>query len=393
MKEIHSNISIIGGGLIGVSIAYSLSLLGLKITIIEKNPPFNFKKYDDTRTTAISEGTKNFLVKIGIWKDIKEFVQPIKKIKVIDRNILNKLEFDNLRRNSNLGYIVKNKHILNCFYKKIRLRKNIKILNNASLINLENNSDKAILYLKNFKIISELNIAADGKKSFVKKILKTPFFTKNYNKSAIVINFTHSADHKAVAYEFFYKNGPLAILPMKKFNNQFRSSIVWTNNKYYTEELLKMSDEMLCNLINKFTHLSVGKVKNIITRQLFPINAHLNTKFYAERLIYVGDAAHSFHPIAGQGWNLGMRDVENLNKLVIKYQSLGIGLGGKIFCKEYQRDNFYNAYRLYQLTDKLDSIFKLQNPVISIGRALGLNYLQKNKKFNNVISDFAMGVN
>jgi len=107
----------------------------------------------------------------------------------------------------------------------------------------------------------------------------------------------------------------------------------------------------------------------------------------------VGDAAHSFHPIAGQGWNLGMKDVENLFNLIIKYKSLGIEIGGEYFCKEYHNNNYYNAYRLYQVTDKLDSFFQNQNPVISFVRSQGLKYLQKNKKINNWISDFAMGIN
>ena len=120
---------------------------------------------------------------------------------------------------------------------------------------------------------------------------------------------------------------------------------------------------------------------------------HINTKFYERRTLYVGDSAHSFHPIAGQGWNLGMNDIKNLFFLSKKYLSLGIELGDSFFCKEFHNENFYNAYRLYQITDKLDSIFRIQNPLISIGRKSALNYIQRNKKVKNKISDFAMGIN
>ena len=106
----------------------------------------------------------------------------------------------------------------------------------------------------------------------------------------------------------------------------------------------------------------IGEIKKIISKQIFPLSAHLNTKFYEKRTIYIGDSAHSFHPIAGQGWNLGMSDVENLFNLVKEYKSFGIDLGNNFFCKKYHDRNYYNAYRLYQITDKLDYIFQIQNP-------------------------------
>ena len=129
MKEIHSDINIIGGGLIGAITAYSLSKIGLKITILEKKPYYNKNTHTDHRTVAISEGTKKFLETVLLWSKIKTYCEPIKKIKVIDREFTSQLEFDNLRRDSNLGYIVKNKHLLEAVYLELRNNKNIKIFN------------------------------------------------------------------------------------------------------------------------------------------------------------------------------------------------------------------------------------------------------------------------
>ena len=393
MKEIYSNINIVGGGLIGASLAYSLSKLGYKITVVEKNKAHNPKNYNDHRTVAISEGTKNFLSKIDLWNDIKNFAQPIKRIEIIDRKVSNKINFDNERRNSNLGYIVKNKNLMNILYKKIKAKKNVTIFNDVILKSFQKQQETINTNLQNKTIVSDLNIAADGKNSFVKQIFKTPSFNKNYNKSALVVSFNHTKDHKDTAFEFFYKNGPLAILPMQSMNENFTSSIVWTHNNNYLSKLLKIEDDKFKSILNEQTQSKVGKIKKTITKQLFPLSAHINTTFYENRTIYIGDAAHSFHPIAGQGWNLGMKDVENLYELVKKYKLLGLDIGNKFFCKEYHNNNFYAAYRLYQVTDKLDNIFQIQNPLFSIGRSLGINLLQKNKKINNLISDFAMGVN
>tara|TARA_Y200000002_G_scaffold285625_1_gene239674 strand:- start:1150 stop:2331 length:1182 start_codon:yes stop_codon:yes gene_type:complete len=393
MKEIYSNINIVGGGLIGAFTAYSLAKIGFKITIIEKKEPYKSIKNLDHRTVAISEGTKIFLNKIGLWEDINKYAEPIKKIKVIDRKLSNSLEFDNGRRKSNLGYIVKNEHLLNIVYKKLKLQKNVRIFNNTKIVNFEKNIDTIKINLTNSIIVSNLNIAADGKNSFVKQYYKTPYFIKDYKRTAIVLTFTHLKNHNNTAYEFFYKNGPLAILPMQSMNGNFTSSIVWTNEQKYLNLISGLKNEKIISILDHYSQLAVGNIKQILSKQIFNLTAHLNTSFYEDRTIYVGDAAHSFHPIAGQGWNLGMKDVENLFNLIVKYKSLGIEIGGEFFCKEYHNDNYYNAYRLYQVTDKLDSFFQNQNPIISLGRSFGLKYLQKNKKINNLISDFAMGIN
>tara|TARA_B100000963_G_scaffold355818_1_gene374813 strand:- start:6367 stop:7551 length:1185 start_codon:yes stop_codon:yes gene_type:complete len=394
MNEIRSDVNIIGGGLVGAITAFSLSQLKLNITLLEKNPKISKNTpFNDHRTVAISEGTKIFFEKIGLWRSISRFSEPIKRIRVIDRNLSNLLDFDNSRRESNLGYIIKNTHLINTVYDKLIKNKNIKIFNNIEETDIQNKNEITITKHKNLSILSDLNIAADGKNSYTRKKLKTSIFSKNYDKKAIVLTFTHTVDHKGTAFEFFYENGPLAILPMKKQNNKFCSSIVWTNNSEYSEKLFLLNDEKLISTLNKNINHCLGDIKFILSKQLFPITAHLNTRFYDRRLIYIGDAAHSFHPIAGQGWNLGMKEVENLYKLSKNYKSLGMKIGDSIFCKNFHNDNFFNAYRLYQVTDKLDKIFRSQNSMSYNIRSLGLNLIQNNKKIKNFISDFAMSVN
>ena len=393
MKEIVSNINIVGGGLIGAAVAYSLSKLGNKVVILEKKAEFNHNKVLDKRTTAISEGTKKFLDEINIWKEISYFAEPIKKIQIIDRNQSNKIYFDNQRRNSNLGYIVKNEFILDNLYRKLQKQKNIKIFNNVSVKDIFYEGNRIITKQNNFFINSNLLLASDGKNSNIRKIFKTPIYSKDYKKKAIVINFYHSKNHNNTAYEFFFKNGPLAILPMQKNKNEFQSSIVWTNTNEFINSLLYLEDNKIISILNKKISASIGEIKKIITKQTFPLKAHLNSKFFEKRIIYLGDSAHSFHPIAGQGWNLGMQDVESLYNLVKKYNSLGLELGDDIFCKEFQNDNFYKAYRLYQITDKVDSIFKFNNTIFNHARFSAINFIERSKKLKNQISDFAMGVN
>ncbi len=393
MKEINTNINVIGGGLIGLACAFSLLELGYKVTILEKKTKHNPKKNNsDKRTIAISEGTKQFLDQIGIWKYLIQHTEPIKNIKIIDRSPINILDFDNYRRNSNLGYIIKNRKIIDIFYQKLSKYNNLKIFNNINIQDITNNGSKVITGTNNYKIISDINIAADGKNSFVRKYLKTSFKYKTYNKKALVLTFSHSLSHNKTAYEFFFDNGPFAILPMQKDNNKNMSSIVWTNDNDYLDELLKLDEQKIIFELNKVVEPYIGRITNVYDKQLFPISAHINDKFYFKRNIYVGDSAHTVHPIAGQGWNLGMRDVKKLFNLAQKYKHLGIEIGSNMFCKEYHDSRYFDAFRLYQITDKLDGLFKNKNFFIYSTRMIGLNFIQKNKKVKNLISDFAMGI-
>ena len=393
MKEIYSNINIVGGGLIGAVTAYSLSKLGISVVVLEQKSMFNQSKFLDKRTTAISEGTKRFLQEINIWKEIVNYAEPIKKIQIIDRNHSNKIYFDNNRRNSNLGYIVKNEFILDILYKKLQNQKNVKIFNNVFIKDIFYESDRVITKQNNFFVNTNLLLASDGKNSSIRKIFKTPVYSKDYKKKAIVLNFYHSKNHQNTAYEYFFKNGPLAILPMQNNKNEFQSSIVWTNTNEFINSLFSLDNNKIISILNEKINGSIGEIKEIITKQTFPIRAHLNSKFFENRIIYVGDSAHSFHPIAGQGWNLGMQDVESLYNLVKKYNRLGLELGDEIFCKQFHKDNFFKAYRLYQVTDKVDSIFKFENTPFNFARFSAISFIEKSRKLKNKISDFAMGIN
>ena len=180
---------------------------------------------------------------------------------------------------------------------------------------------------------------------------------------------------------------------MQNNKNAFQSSLVWTNTNEFINSLLSLDDNKIISILNEKIKGSVGKINKIISKQTFPLSAHLNSKFSEKRTIYLGDSAHSFHPIAGQGWNLGMQDIESLYNLVKKYNSLGLELGDKIFCREFHKNNFFKSYRLYQITDKVDSIFKFDNAAFSQARFSAINLIEKNKKLKNKISDFAMGIN
>ena len=393
MKELKNDILIIGGGLTGLATAYALSSLNKKITIIDRSNLFTHGSFTDLRTTAISEGSKQFFEKIDLWRSLKKFSQPIVRIKVEDRNYKRKINFKNENNKKNLGYIVNNRDIKKTILTKLKDKRNITIIKKSNFLSLENYEEHIISIFDNYKIISKLVIAADGKNSSVKKYLKTKTFSKNYSHSASVINFNHTKNHNNTAFELFYKTGPLAILPMKKIDkHSFSSSIIWTNKKNYTNELSKIEKNLLKLILEEKVSSYVGNILKIHNIQTFPLSAHINSQFYSNRLLYIGDAAHSIHPIAGQGWNVGVRDIKNCLSILKQSEKIGLDIGSVVNCKKYNNLCYSDSYSLYQITDKLNSFFLSEDFFLSLTRHIGFKFIENNSFIKNRITNFAMGL-
>ena len=287
----------------------------------------------------------------------------------------------------------KNKHIKNVLIKELQKRKNIKFFDNSNIKEVKASNDYITSYTDKKTIISKLLIAADGKNSSVKKYLKTKTFSKNYSHSASVINFNHTKNHNNTAFELFYKTGPLAILPMKKIDkNSFSSSIIWTNKKNYTNELSKIEKNLLKLILEEKVSSYVGNILKIHNIQTFPLSAHINSSFYNNRLIYIGDSAHSIHPIAGQGWNLGVRDIVKCLSVLEYSEKLGLDIGSSEICKKYHNLCYSDSFSLYQITDKLNSFFLSEDFFLSLTRHIGFKFIENNSFIKNRITNFAMGL-
>ena len=391
MNQFEYDVVIVGQGLNGLVSAQAVSDLGLKVLIIDRTNIKNENlKRSDTRTVAISEGSKILLDKFGIWREISRYTQPIEKIKVIDRTPNRKIDFFNSNKENNLGYIIKNSVFKNSIIKILKRKKNISIINGIELKKINYDSNFIISKFNKGHAKAKLLIAADGKKSKVRDILETPTINKSYNESALVVNFEHSKNHDNCAYEFFFENGPLALLPMKKEKNH-QSSLVWSNNKNLLKKYLDCNEDLLAKLIEEKILGTLGKIKKIKSKQIFPLSAHINYDFYDKNVIYVGDSAHSIHPIAGQGWNLGLRDISNLYNLLQEYKALGIDIDSINFTKNYHDRCFYDAFRMFQVTDKLNKLFMKKSYILNLSRALGFDFIEHSPKVKKNITNFAMG--
>jgi len=390
MKEFNTDVLIVGSGLVGLVAAHCLSSANYKVTLVDKkkftNPESSFK---DTRTVAVSEGSKIFLENLSLWMFLDGYVEPITNINVYDRFSRNKILFHNQIKNKKLGYVIENSKFSKILINQLKKFKNTNVHYGFNLNDIELGDKNSRAFSNNIIINSKLIIAADGKNSQIKKIVGNKTFKKNYNESALVLNIVHEKKLNNTAYEIFYKTGPLAILPMKSTKGLFQSTIIWSNDDKFLKKLINFEDIFIKNFVEEKIGKIIGNISKINSCQIFPLSAHINDSFINKRLIYVGDSAHSIHPIAGQGWNLGVNDIKNLYDIIKNKKT---DIGSDLFCQMYNDKSYHKAFQLFQITDKLNSHFINSGYIYRHLSNLGFSFIEKNQSLKNKITKYAMGV-
>ncbi len=356
---------VVGGGLIGALTALSLHKKKLKVLVIDDK----LKIPLDQRTLAVNANSKSFLEKLGIWNLIKTEPQLIKKIIIKDYINSTPLIFSDQKEA--MGSVIYNSELL----KIVRqILKNLKILKTNININLNN-------------LIPNKPVIIDKEKYFFKKVIISvgKKIISDETQKGIVIKggdlsyvgfFNHKKDHNNIAYEIFNKEGPLAILPSPSSNNK-RSTFIYSSKEKITYKKIK-------SLIkDSFSH-SHGKIVFYKDIQKFPITPHL-TK-YNKNYIYVGDSLKSIHPVAGQGWNLGVKDIQTLNYLIEQYS-----IESKIFNPIYYSKRLIESTIYFGFTSFINSLYENNNTLNHKVIKIGYLGLQNFNLFRSLFIKQAMG--
>jgi len=396
MSKKCKDIIIMGGGLTGLCLAPILGKLNLKITLIDKDLISSKKNINlDQRTVAISYGTKLIFERHSMWQNIFSDVEIIKNIKVLNRDFRSNITFDNYQKDDPMGYIIKHSILKKYLLNEIKLNRNIDIIENNKIVEVIRDQNYiSVLTKNNKKICAKILIAADGKNSFVKSIFKIPVYKFKYNQKALTVNFEHTINHKNTAYEIFLPNGPLATLPMiSSKKNIFKSSLIWSEGISTANYFLKIKEGKLKKIIEEKISPYLGKVVRLDKVSLHPLSAHICRRFFDNRVVLIGDSAHSIHPIAGQGWNLGMRDIKYFYDTLEEYLKLGIDIGSKEVLKTYNDKRTTDVLSMFIITHGLNKIFSSKSITVNSIRSLGFNLINNNKKLNKMLVKYAMGIN
>ncbi|MBL6664364.1 MAG: FAD-dependent monooxygenase [Rickettsiales bacterium] len=384
------DIVIIGGSFAGMTA--SLSLLekvgNLKIAIIEKNDLQNEEKKADGRAYAISSKSLDLFRRIGIYDELQKVAGKIEDIKITDYKSPFFLDFIGKEvdeKEGQLGQIIENYHIFNALRKKVLENENITLFAPNSYADIEFGNESTKVILDNGKVLeSKLILGCDGRFSELRQKYDIYTATKNYYQKAIVFAIKHAKKHDNVAWEKFLPGGPLAILP---FHNQNESSIVWISRDELSEAIFALDEENFKQQLMKKMDNCLGEVEVISKKFIYPLTLVEAEKFYHERLLLIGDASCAIHPIAGQGFNLAIRNIEILANLIAKSD----GVLDKNLIVSFNKKAKIAAKKMVIATDVLNSIFETKCGVIGIARDIGLGAINKLPKLKKIFIKSAGG--
>ena len=386
------DIAIVGAGPIGLTLAYGFGQAGLRVALLDRIPrEVMLKPGHDGRTTALSYSSRQLLGGLGLWAALAGDAQPILDIKVCEARVPVLLDFpSSLLGTEPMGHIVDNRQFRESIALMIdSLPKGRVDWREATVETLKATSAFAELHLASGEILNaRLLIAADGKFSPLRTQLGIDTRTLKYGQTAIVTMIKHAKPHNGVALERFYPAGPFAVLPM----TEDRSSIVWTEPeaaaRYYVASDERTFHAALAERIGGY----LGEFEVIGGRWSYPLMLQQASAYTAPRTALAGDTAHAIHPIAGQGVNLGMRDVALLLELVVDAARNGQDIGSETVLETYGRRRFIDAHAMMASTDLLNRLFSNNSKTLKAVRNVGLAIFEKVTPLKRGAMRYAMGI-
>ncbi len=373
-NQTEFDVIIVGGGMVGASLAVALAALPLRIAVIEAFDPRQRgvpqPSYDD-RSTAIANGSQQILETIGVWANMARDATAIFDIHISDRGHFGISRISAEEENvPALGYVVPNRAIGRSLWAALESCNNIRMFCPARLESLVNEGDLAQVEVtdedgNSIKLQGRLVAAADGAQSMVRKLLGIDATVRDYGQTAIISNVSTEKPHRNVAYERFTANGPMAVLPM----TEGRSALVWTVPSEQAEEILRMSDRQILDRLQELFGYRLGYWKKIGSRVSYPLSMTKSKEQTRHRVAIIGNAAHGLHPIAGQGFNLSLRDVAGLAEVIASADDPGDPRA----LEKYRHWRASDQAKVMSFTDALVRVFG--NPLSSVGAARNIGLL------------------
>ena len=397
------DIAIIGGGMVGTSLASLLaaSQPQLRIALIEAQPfapadEIHFQPSFDARSTALSYGTATILRELGLWEKLQQHITPIAQVHVSDRGHFLGGVIDAQENNlAAVGYVVENAWLGKVLLGHLFAQDNIQCFASSTVSALIPQQDCALLNVKTdtreFLIKTSLAVIADGGDSPLRKSLGIGTQVRDYGQTAIITNVEFSEPHLGVAYERFTADGPVALLPLGESSHAQQSALVWTLPAAQAEEVLALNDrDFLVQLQEQFG-FRVGRLNRVAKRFAYPLQLVLAEEQVRSHLVLIGNAAHFLHPVAGQGFNLALRDcvclVETLRDALAANQSPG----DLTVLRSYLHKQSFDQQITIEFSDKLVRLFSSdQLPLIAL-RHLGLLSLESIPLIKNQFVAQTMG--
>ncbi len=370
-----SDLIILGGGLVGATLALAVARHGLTATVIDPaDPAVTLAPQLDGRASAIASASGRMLDAIGIGAMLAGQGCPIDAIRVSDGLRPGALDFMPDAEDGALGVMYENRLLRRTLIEAARVDPRIDLRMQTRAVSVERGPAGVVAMLDDGTTVrAALLVAAEGRNSPMREAAGITVARWRYDHAAIVGAFHHERPHGNVAFEIFYPAGPFALLPLLDDAEGHRSAIVWTVDAADGPAMLKLSDRGFLAEAEKRMGGLLGALSGASPRATWPLGFHHAARITAERLALVGDAGHGIHPIAGQGLNLGLRDVAALTEVLVDGKRLGLDLGDPQLLARYQRWRGLDTFAIAFATDSLTRLFGIPGRTASAVRRLGIS--------------------
>ncbi|MDJ0759855.1 MAG: 2-octaprenyl-6-methoxyphenyl hydroxylase [Woeseiaceae bacterium] len=365
----HYDIVIAGGGMIGTSLALALRPIGLRVAVVEpvargepQQPSF------DERTTALSRSTQRMFDAMGLWPDVMAASTPIRHIHVSDAGRFGFSRIDAEEQGVEaLGHVVINRVLGEVLQDELKEADSVTQFCPASVEAVDVSDERATVTLDTGELLTaDLLVAADGARSQLRDLLHIGASVKHYGQTAIIGNLLSEKRPDGVAYERFTTGGPIAFLPM----SGGRTAFVWVAETSVADELLALDDETFTDRLYAAFGTRLGRFSKIGKRSAYPLSLSKASRMTATRSVLVGNAAHGLHPVAAQGFNLGMRDVAALCDCISDARRDGDSIA--VMLERYADWRKRDQGTLVRITDSIVEVFGSTRPATRFARNVGM---------------------
>lgn len=373
---LSTDVFVAGGGMVGMTLGIALADAGLRVVVADaQSPSTTVAPEFDGRASAIAYASYRLLARIGVWDYLGSETQPIEEIRVSDGASRFFLHFDQAELGEGpLGYMAENRHIRAALFARAGELDGLTVLAPEEVVEVVRDGARAQARLAGGGTVrSALVAAADGRMSPMRKAAGIRTTAWRYDQAGIVATIAHALPHCGIAHERFLPPGPFAILPLA--GN--RSSLVWTTDADLAPAIMALTEAGFAAEVAKRVGGFLGQTEIVGPRFSYPLGLHVSERYTADRLALVGDAAHGIHPIAGQGLNLGFRDIAALVEVLVDAQRLGQDLGQATVLDRYARWRRTDNLVLAAVTDGLNRLFSNNLPPLRLARDIGLGMVNR----------------
>jgi 2-polyprenylphenol 6-hydroxylase len=391
--KFDADVVVVGGGIIGGTYACLLGQAGLKVILLDASVrQVNSLKKVDARVFAITRASEQILKKAGAWRRLHENdIACFRKMHVWDENGLGEVNFDSASVCQNtMGYIISHQAIVDALQEKLLDMDNVRCLWSVTASFINEAADSILLETEDgLQFRSKLVVAADGSNSKLRALANIHYQKHDYKQSALACVVTTEYPHKEVARQRFLKRGPLAFLPMK---DPHQSAIVWSSSPDHSQRLKEMDKSAFhFELAEAFAN-ELGEIKESTERMVFPLSRAQAEHYIQPRLALIGDSAHTVHPLAGLGANLGLLDAATLAEVVTDTVKRGRDPGRLQVLRRYERQRKGENQGVMYLMDGFKHLFENQSQSVQWARNFGLDMVDSLPFAKHAIMKRAMGI-